>query len=348
MSFGDGNPNANIMLVGEAWGEEEERVGRPFIGRSGEELNRMLHEAGIMRSETYATNLINKRPPWNDLSKWVALKKKDITSLHVILKDKYVLPLVEEGYKSLLKEINIVKPNVIVALGNYAMWALTGRWGVMKWRGSQLITDHGIKLIPTIHPAAVLREFSLRPIVINDLKRAGKERNGPTYTNLPKWDFILRPTFHKVISVLEMLTHQAESSPEGGLWIEFDLETSPQHITCVGLSWSRTEAICIPITSSSNPTGYWSAQEEGAIVYGLYRFLTNPKVWVRGQNLLYDCQHTYRHWHFIPNVKQDTMLSHHSMFSGMKKSLDFQASLYCDHYEYWKEMHKDLSNKAGA
>ena len=137
---------------------------------------------------------------------------------------------------------------------------------------------------------------------------------------------------------------------EGGapLRLEFDLETSPIHITCAGISWSRTEAICIPFCYKDGSHYWTTAQEEGRVVYWLYKLLTHPNCWVRGQNLLYDVQHTYRWWHFIPNVKQDTMLSHHSMFSGMKKSLDFQASMYCDYYEYWKEMHKDLSNKAGA
>ena len=74
----------------------------------------------------------------------------------------------------------------------------------------------------------------------------------------------------------------------------------------------------------------------------------HPNCWVRAQNGLYDCQHTYRWWHFVPNIKQDTMISHHTCFSGMKKSLDFQASMYCDYYFYWKGIHKELTNKAGA
>lgn len=345
MSFGSGNPQASIMVVGEAWGEREEELGQPFVGPSGDELNRMLHDAGILRGEVYTTNLVNARPQYNDMSRWVAEKKKDITSNHVSLKDKHVLPIVAEGYRSLMTEINLVKPKVIVALGNYAMWALTGRWGIMKWRGSQLTTDGGRKLIPTIHPAAILREYSLRQAVVNDLKRVGKERNSYEWAvQEPKWDFVIRPSYHQVVSLLEYLTHRAED--EGHLWIEFDLETSPVHITCAGISWSATEAICIPITNGLGH--YWSLEEEAGVVFALYRFLTNPKIWVRGQNLLYDCQHTYRWWHFIPNVKQDTMISHHTTFLGMKKSLDFQASLYCEHYVYWKEMHKDLSNKAGA
>jgi uracil-DNA glycosylase family 4 len=346
---GDGPESAKIMIVGEAWGEQEENTRQPFQGASGQELNKMLHEAGIMRSECYTTNLINARPPWNDLTKWMPAKKKDVTHDMVALRDRMVMPIIRDGYNVLLSEIETVKPNVIVALGNAAMWALTGRWGILKWRGSQLETDFArpTKVIPTIHPAAVLREYSWRPTAINDLKRAARERATPEYTNKPKWNFRIRPSLQVVLDTLAMLTDMAITS-DGQHHFEFDLETSPRHITCAGISWSRLDAICIPITYPSTGADYWSLEEEAVVIHALYQFLTNPKVKVRGQNLLYDCQHTYRWWHFVPNVAQDTMISHHSMFSGMKKSLDFQASLYCDYYVYWKEMHKDLSNKAGA
>ena len=88
--------------------------------------------------------------------------------------------------------------------------------------------------------------------------------------------------------------------------------------------------------SKTNFSGYWNLEEEAQIVFLLYKLLTHPNCFVRGQNLLYDAQYTYRHWHFIPNVKQDTMIAHHSAFCGMRKSLDFQASLYCKWYVQWK------------
>ena len=134
--MGCGPVPARVMIVGEAYGEQEERAGEPFIGASGLELNRMLHEAGIMRSECYVTNVVNARPPFNDIGAWVAAKKKDISHYHVPFRDKMVLPIVTAGYERLQREIEMVKPNVILALGNMAMWALTGAWGITKWRGS--------------------------------------------------------------------------------------------------------------------------------------------------------------------------------------------------------------------
>ncbi|NEU94224.1 hypothetical protein G3N01_24010, partial len=76
---------------------------------------------------------------------------------------------------------------------------------------------------------------------------------------------------------------------------------------------------------------------EAELVYRLYKVLTHPRVKVRWQNGLYDAQYTYRHWHFVPRGAQDTMIAHHSAFCGLPKSLAFQASMYCDHYVYWKD-----------
>src|SRR5690606_8349775 len=103
-----------IMVVGEAWGESEERAQEPFVGVSGAELNRMLQEAGILRTECYVTNLVNARPPGNDLSAWIPTRKKEITSKHILLRDKMVLPHVKEGYDRLLREIAMVQPTVII------------------------------------------------------------------------------------------------------------------------------------------------------------------------------------------------------------------------------------------
>lgn len=132
---------AKILLCGEAPGEQEEREGTPFVGASGQELNRMLSEVGIMRSECFVTNLVRIRPPNNDIGAFIAMKKRDITTAHIPLRDKMVLPLVKEGFSLLISEIELVQPKVIIAFGNASTWALTGNWGVTKWRGSILEVD---------------------------------------------------------------------------------------------------------------------------------------------------------------------------------------------------------------
>lgn len=326
------------MLVGEAFGADEERLGEPFVGVSGQELNRMLHEAGIMRSEVYCTNVVNARPRNNDLGDWIAFKRKDETLEHYAFRGKQVKQIVVDGYNQLMREIALVQPNIIIAAGNLALWALTGKSGVLKWRGSLLqMVDwaDGLppKVIPIIHPAAILREWSFRAATVSDLKRVRAAASSREIVK-PAWHFIIRPSYEVARQTLLDLLAQVEAS--GGMWIDFDLETRAGHITTAGLSYDNLHAISIPLMCREDQDGYWLAELEGEIVWLLYRLLTHPRCWVRGQNLLYDAQYTYRHWHFVPNVKQDTMISMHTLFAGLKKSLDFQASLFCDYYIQWK------------
>ncbi len=151
----------------------------------------------------------------------------------------------------------------------------------------------------------------------------------------PVWQFRIDPSFDEILRTLDELHAMVEAGPQ---WMDFDLETGAGHIKCAGVSWSRLDALCIPFLRQVNNTyvDAWGEEGEAEIIWRLYKLLTHPNCWVRGQNLLYDAQYTYRHWHFAPNVKQDTMISQHTVFAGMKKSLDYQASMYCQSYCQWK------------
>jgi DNA polymerase len=328
----DGPADARIMLVGEAPGADEEREGRPFVGASGQELNRMLHEAGISRSECFCTNVARERPLNNDISNFIAKTKKDRTSAHTLFNGKYVRRPIVEGAALLEKEIQMVSPSIIITLGNVPLWCLTNLWGITKWRGSMLYkSGTNTKILPTYHPAAILRQWDWRATAVADLRRAARFRNGEPYPD-PKWRFIVRPSFHTAVKVLTSLIDECEATAEGStLEISFDLETKLGHIDCAGFSWNLHDAICIPFWND-----YWSEEEETQLVYLIYKLLTHPRVGVIGQNLLYDAQYTYRWWHFIPRIKQDTMISWHVAFPGLPKRLDYQASLLCDQYVQWK------------
>lgn len=344
MRPGEGPVPAKIMLVGEAYGENEERQLRPFVGASGHELNRMLQEAGLLRSAVYVTNLVNARPPNNDLGAWIAMKKKDITSSHVPLRDKMVLPVLVEGYASLRKEIELVGPEVIVPVGNSAMWALTGAWGITKWRGSVLSSDiTRATIIPTFHPAGVLRQWDWRQVVINDFRRVKQVAENGAATP-PQYNFTLRPSFQLTIDRFILLYDALQG---GEQWLDLDLETRSGHIACAGISWSTTEAICIPFMCVERKEGFWQAEEETQIIWWLYRVLTHRNARVRLQNGLYDAQYTWRHWHFVPRVAQDTMIAQHSTFCALPKSLAFQASMYAKHYVFWKDEGKTWDRHTG-
>lgn len=126
-----------------------------------------------------------------------------------------------------------------------------------------------------------------------------------------------------------------------------DIETRSGHIACIGLAWSETEAICIPLMCAGKPEGYWSAEEEAILMYKMYEVLTHPCVEVIGQNFLYDAQYFYRHLHFVPRLVRDTMLAQHVCFSNLPKGLDFLSSMYCESHVYWKDDGKTWDEKTG-
>lgn len=341
---------ARLMIVGEHPGPEEERRGFPFAGSSGYELDKMLGEAGISRSECFVTNVLRVNPP-GSLDDFIYWNKTKVPPNFLPYRGVHVHPEFKYGLDLLKAEVASVKPNIIIPVGNAAMWALTGNWGITKWRGSMLYADPDVatsaalaqKVIPTIHPAAVQREWRYRATVVNDLKRARKFLNGEPYPD-PQWKFIIEPSFEQTLDTLYRILYLLNQGPRR---IGFDYETRFGHIDCAGISWSLKEAICIPFLRGNNQP-YWATDEQEAqVVYAIYKVLTHHNAQVNGQNQLYDCQYSYRHWHFVPRVVQDTMISQHSIFSDLPKAIAYQASMYCQFYRYWKEEGKHRNPELG-
>jgi DNA polymerase len=348
------------MVVGEAPGSHEEQQGAPFVGPAGWCLEQMLRSAGIDPQKVFFTNVARVRPPSNDITAFIASTKagKPVTSakskcinksIHRPLKGLYVTRELYDGYKQLKSEISSVRPNIIIPVGNVSMWALTGLSGIKKWRGSMLYTDipypsasgtlAAIKVIPTYHPAYVLRDWSARNITVADLRRASHYVDGRAYQK-PRWNFEVRPTYEQVVHHLTNLRDRVRGGER--IRLSVDIETRAGHIACIGISYTAVDAICIPLMCVGSQQGYWGEDQESSIAWLLYQLLTHSNALVVMQNGLYDCQYFLRHLLFCPNVIQDTMISQHSIFSDMRKSLDFQASMYAQYYVYWKDEGKNI------
>jgi DNA polymerase len=168
--FGEGDPDARLMFIGEAPGEDEDRLGRPFVGRSGELLSRQIAAMGLRREDVYIANVVKCRPPGNRP------------------------PTTDEAQacrEHLMQQIRIICPKVIVCLGNPASHAMLHTTeGITTLRGHwrELPTDEpalkGIKVMPTFHPAYLLRTYTLenRQKVWSDLQAVMQELGLP----LPK------------------------------------------------------------------------------------------------------------------------------------------------------------------
>lgn len=152
--FGDGNPDASLMFIGEGPGQEEDRRGLPFVGRAGELLTRMIERGlEIPRSEVYICNIVKCRPPRNRTP-----QPDEVSTCKPFL----------DG------QIDAVQPRTIVALGRPATSLLLGRdVSISRVRGTWQ-TYRGIPLMPTFHPAYLLRQYTPdnRRAVWEDLKEA--------------------------------------------------------------------------------------------------------------------------------------------------------------------------------
>lgn len=339
---------SKIMIVGEMPGPEELRMRQPFCGYAGKELDKMLSEAGIYRSQCFITNVLKESPPGDDIGSLIAERKKDITAHHVMLLDKMVMPQMAEAIDFLKREIEMCQPNVIIAVGETALWALTGNSGITKWRSSvipcalTLNLDYKPKVVPTYSPAYILKQWPERRIMLHDLRRA-KVESLSREIKVEDYTFIIRPNFNTVMSVLAQLHTQLEAAI-APMDLAGDLETRAGHIACIGIAWSAREALCIPLMCVEKPEGYWTPDQEFQIIMALKDVLTHSMVSVIGQNFMYDLQYFYRWLFFLPGLKHDTMLAQHSMFSTMRKSLDFLSSLYCTDHVYWKDDGKEWNS----
>ena len=270
-----------IFLLGEAPGELEVRLGRPFVGPSGIELIRMLGESGLitlttfdrdyihryyttndpsaiaaiwdLHPEVYRTNVFSTHPPRNDIEYFCGPRAEGIPGFPALLKSKYVREEFEHELDRLADDLLRRDPNLVICLGNSAIWALAGRTGITKLRGTTLLSTHtaaDFKLLPTYHPSAVLRQWELRPTVIADFMKAAREsaypelrrppvKSGsnhplttsdnsstPTSEDVLSFLSILRQADHVLLALDLLLPHQLQSL--------FLLMTSDQKMEAIG------------------------------------------------------------------------------------------------------------------
>ena len=149
--FGAGNPQARLMFVGEAPGADEDIQGEPFVGRAGQLLTKIIESIGLSRSDVYIANVIKCRPPGN------RNPEPDEVS---------------ECQPFLFRQIDLIQPRVIVALGTFAAHALIGgETPISRLRGKVHPYRHGASLIPTFHPAYLLRSPDRKRDVWEDMKK---------------------------------------------------------------------------------------------------------------------------------------------------------------------------------
>lgn len=156
--FGEGQKNAKIFIIGEAPGGDEEKQGRPFVGKAGKNLDEFLKIAGVSRNDVYITNTVKLRPTKISPKTGNAINRPPS-------KEE-----IEDFIPLLMDELSTIKPSLVVTLGNVPLKAVTANEKITI--GSvhgKLMEVQGIRIFPLYHPAAVIYNQSLRQTYMEDL-----------------------------------------------------------------------------------------------------------------------------------------------------------------------------------
>ena len=370
----DGPLNAKLVLVGEAPGAVEMERGIPFVGKSGGLLAVWWRQFGLARSDFYITNVVPYQP-------------KNINQVPIDEMQEHIANL----HTRLAKLEN---PAVIVPVGNYALYALTGKgkvsWhkkdgkvkrpGILDWRGSLLtykLGDRLVKVIPTLHPAFVLRNIEMERRSLHDWHRIAEEVASPSI-ELPSSTHEVYPDILDVErGVLGML--------HDGLPISLDIETPKGKVTmfqmldgtwksgvkkseesqvakyrsgkkkgqpktkrvdggrfldCIGLANDVDRSLVVPLTIE-----YWrSAERLNRARDAIQRLLSSSVPLVVQNGVSFDIPWLL-HEGFEVNLSRDiwdTMAMHHCLDPRDDHDLGYLASIYT-RYPFWKhEAHRDL------
>lgn len=317
---------SRIVIVGEAPGREEELTKVPFVGASGKLLRRYIHNA-------YITNVLKVRPENNDFAKFLKENPDEVR--------KHIL--------TLAAELRYTHANVYVAVGETALNVLCGKSGITKWHGSILEatmpTIKGRKVIPLIHPAAVLRNWKdYFPLFFIDCQRILSDSEFPEL-RIPERKYIIRPSLNQVVEFLAGLIED-NSDDESEKVIAFDLETRNHLIASIQFCNNPYEAISIPFVLS-NGSSYWPLQEE-IIIWRMIQQLLYTKKLI-GQNIMsFDIPvlfaHGFNPFKIYENVVFDTMLAMRCYEPQLPAGLDFLTVAYTRE-PYYKDEGKEWKNE---
>jgi len=353
-----------ILIVGEAYGENEDKIKAPFVGSSGVELLRMLSEAGIVKwtdkhsslmsmywrtgkpgyvneawelcPQVQRTNVFMLRPPGNKIEALCGPRELGIRGYPPLGKSAYVRREFISELERLGEEISDLDPNLILCLGATALWALSGNAQIGKYRGvTRLSTFTALdyKLLPTYHPANILRQWENRPIVLVDLMKARREAEFPEVRR-PEREIWVEPSLGDIDDFDKKYIQRAKG-------LSVDIETNGELITCIGFAPSASLALVVPFYDGRRKDkSYWPSVQAERGAWQLVRSILErgkpPKVF---QNGLYDISFLKRTMNInVAGAEHDTMLLHHALQPESLKALGHLGSLYTDEGS-WKAEH---------
>lgn len=316
----DGPINSRVVVVGEGPGESEVRAGIPFAGGSGKLLFDAIRQYGLHRANVYVTNVVKRQ---------ISLSRTG-NERHIVHRGEL------QSWMGLLKwELErLPHVEVIFAMGNYAIEAITGNEGVMKWRGSvldvQLDNGRNVKVVCTINPAYALRELKTEPMFLMDAKKLDLVNRG--VFKMPVIDKIINPSYKEAMQFLRDLRKAKKP-------IAYDIEVINMETACHGVTNSTDHAMCINLRDGAR--NRYTVQEEADILLALQECCDTQQV--IAQNGGFDAYWVWLHDRLKVHIGFDTLLAHHTLYPQFPHSLAFLTTQYTtlpyykDEGKFWKE-----------
>jgi hypothetical protein len=367
-----------VVLVGESWGQHEELRQHPLVWWSGRELARMIGEAKLgpelrvkyptesdmiehwrwLREDhnIAVTNVFNEHPQGDNTELFFDnIGEADLPPLRIKSRVLRLRPKYRYHVDRLWKELEEYRPNLVIALGNFACWALLGQAQISAIRGTPKITQRlGIKCLPTYHPAA-LRDWSLRPTIIADLIKAARESAYPEIHRIQRWITCEDPITKERVTLDEIeawfnvpaSSYSVDIETGYVLFTRAELKNMSSKmkrilaelISMVSFARNMNEAVVIPFMTRDDPElNYWKTPEEEIRAWRIViHALASSETEKIFQNGIFDISHFLRNKIRVLNATDDTMILSHALFPERPKSLSYLASIFSDEIA-WKTM----------
>lgn len=346
----------DIMLLAEAPGDEEVVKRRPLVGPSGRLLNMLLYRSGIRRTGCLVDNVFHWQLDGNDLKPYTLNKaayvKAEKPEVDKEVSDIGAMPTPAGGYldpqhwpslQRLKDTIERWRPKVVVPLGSTALWAMTGQTSIGAARGAALwgkLAD--VKVLPTYHPAHVVRKFSQGVICVEDLKKAQREAQMPERLDVIERSIWVEPSLEDLEVFAERYIEPLRGT---GTPLGCDIETKRGQIECIGFAGDNRNSLVVPFIDWDKPDqgySYWpDIDAEAQALLFCKRYLADPEIKVLGQNFVYDVQWLFGRYGIpVMNYSEDTRLMHHSLYPELPKDQAFLVSVY-EREGSWKHLGKE-------
>jgi len=246
-----------------------------------------------------------------------------------------------QAYLKLLQQELLPTKGIILAIGNLALYALTGKWGVYKWRGSILFSNliPNRIVIPLIHPETLVKHwdgekkkyvlgmFKNKLLIQHDLNRAHELHAGTLM--MREYHSLIEPSFADCLS---FLTSCLEAGLKG-ITIDYDIEIKNMQVSCISFALNN-RAISVPFIDSKGD--YFTIDQEAELWIKIAQILEHPSIRKRGQNITFDAHFNLRRYGIKATNFDDTMIAQRILMPEYPIGLDFITSIWTTH-PYYKD-----------